>query len=183
MTALNPALDPLLVDALGADLRAAGYTTDGVAEMLGEDANAALGRGTWWPALRATNTADNTRLATLTRLFLLGTDEPAEQVQAAFPATGLAELAAAGVLDVGDTVSATLDIRPHSDGERDFFVVSDQDAALRGTPVTHEHVLGIGGASMSLARAVIRTPVQRALDGEALPDLVPVKVTRVRGKQ
>jgi uncharacterized protein (TIGR02246 family) len=26
-------------------------------------------------------------------------------------------------------------------------------------------------------------PVQRALDGEALPDLVPVKVTRVRGKQ
>jgi len=26
-------------------------------------------------------------------------------------------------------------------------------------------------------------PVQRALDGEALPDLVPVKVTRVKGKQ
>jgi uncharacterized protein (TIGR02246 family) len=26
-------------------------------------------------------------------------------------------------------------------------------------------------------------PVQRSLDGEALPDLVPVKVTRVRGKQ
>ncbi|MDR3658908.1 MAG: class I SAM-dependent methyltransferase, partial [Mycobacterium sp.] len=57
-----------------------------------------------------------------------------------------------------------LDIRPHSDGANDFYVVSDQDAALRGGPVRHDHVLGIGGASMSLARAVIRTPVQRALD-------------------
>lgn len=158
------ALDPLLVEALGADLRSAGYTTDDVAELLGDDANAAMGRGVWWPALRATRTADNTRLATLIRLFLLGTDEPVDQVQAAFPSTPLAELAAAGVLDVTDMARAVLDIRPHSDGERDFFVVSDQDAALRGGPVEHEHVLGIGGASMSLARAVIRAPVQRALD-------------------
>lgn len=157
-------LDPLLVDALGADLRSAGYTTDGVAELLGADANAAMGRGVWWPALRSTRTAENARLATLIRLFLLGTDEPVDQVQAAFPSTRVAELVAAGVLEVTDTARAALDIRPHSDGERDFFVVSDQDAALRGGPVDHEHVLGIGGASMSLARAVIRTPVQRALD-------------------
>lgn len=81
------ALDPLLVEALGADLRSAGYITDGVAELLGDDANAAMGRGVWWPALRATRTADNTRLATLIRLFLLGTDEPVDQVQAAFPST------------------------------------------------------------------------------------------------
>ena len=89
------ALDQLLVEALGADLRSAGYTTDGVAELLGDDANAAMGRGVWWPALRAT--AGGGRLATLVRLFLLGTDEPADQVRAAFPSAGLAELAAAGV--------------------------------------------------------------------------------------
>ena len=59
---------------------------------------------------------------------------------------------------------AALDIRPHSDGERDFFVVSDQDAALRGGPVRHDHVLGIGGAAMSLARAIVRAPAARALD-------------------
>lgn len=154
-------LTPELVDALGADLRSAGYTTDGVAELLGPDANAAMGRGVWWPALRATG---DDRLSILIRLFLLGTDEPAERVQAALPSVGLSSLAAAGVLEVGDTVRAALDIRPHSDGERDFFVVSDQDAALRGGPVGHDHVLGIGGASMSLARAVVRTPVGRALD-------------------
>ncbi|MDH6242476.1 class I SAM-dependent methyltransferase [Mycobacterium sp. OTB74] len=154
-------LTPDLLDTLGADLRAAGYTTDGVAELLGPGANAALGRGVWWPALHATG---EDRLSTLIRLFLLGTSETMQQVQAALPSVPLDALGAAGVLDVADTVRAALDIRPHSDGEHDFFVVSDQDAALRGGPVEHDHVLGIGGASMSLARAVIRTPVRRALD-------------------
>ncbi|MEZ0053057.1 hypothetical protein ABIA30_004084 [Mycobacterium sp. MAA66] len=154
-------LDDALLDALEADLRSAGYTTDGVAELLGPDANAALGRGVWWPALRATG---EDRLSTLIRLFLLGTDEPAPRAAAAFPSLSLEELSAAGVLEVLDTVRAILDVRPHSDGERDFYVVSDQDAALRSGPVLRDHVLGIGGASMSLARAVIRTPVRRALD-------------------
>jgi methylase of polypeptide subunit release factors len=154
-------LDDALLDALGTDLRAADYTTDGVAELLGPDANAALGRGVWWPALHATG---DDRLSTLIRLFLLGTSETGQQVQAALPSVPLDDLAAAGVLTVSDTVSAALDIRPHSDGEHDFFLVSDQDAALSGGPVEHDHVLGIGGASMSLARAVIRTPVRRALD-------------------
>ena len=154
-------LDPALVEALGADLRAAGFTTDGVAELLGPDANAALGRGVWWPALNATG---DDPLSTLIRLFLLGTDEPAGRVREAFPSLSLDALAAAGVVEVADTGRAALDIRPHSDGEHDFFVVSDQDAALRGGPVAHDHVLGIGGASMSLARAIVRDPVRRALD-------------------
>ena len=154
-------MKPELIDALGTDLRAAGYTTDGVAELLGPDADAALGRGVWWPALHATG---DDPLSTLIRMFLLGNDEPADQVQAALPSVPLADLAAAGVLEVTDTVRAALDIRPHSDGLRDFLVVSDQDAALRGAPVRHDHVLGIGGASMSLARAIIREQVARALD-------------------
>lgn len=154
-------LDPALVEALGADLRAADFTTDGVAELLGPDANAAMGRGVWWPALHATG---DDPLSTLVRLFLLGADEPVDRVQEAFPSLSLDALVAAGVIEVTDTVRATLDIRPHSDGEHDFFVVSDQDAALRGGPVAHDHVLGIGGASMSLARAIVRDPVQRALD-------------------
>lgn len=155
------ALTPEQVEALGADLRSAGYTTDGVAELLGPDADAALGRGVWWPALHATG---EDRLSTLIRLFLLGTDQPAERVRAALPSVSLEELVAAGVLEMAGDVRAALDIRPHSDGARDFFVVSDQDAALRGGPVCHDHVLGIGGASMSLARAIVREPVSRALD-------------------
>lgn len=164
---MSELLEPGVVDALGTDLRSAGYSVDGVAEMLGADANAALGRGVWWPALRASGGAPEhrRRLATLVRLFLLGTDEPADRVEAALPSVSLAALAANGVVDVSSgTARAILDIRPHSDGERDHLVVSDQDAALRSAPLRSDHVLGIGGASISLARAVIRTPVQRALD-------------------
>ncbi|CAM3352557.1 methyltransferase [Mycolicibacterium frederiksbergense] len=151
-----------MIDALGADLRAAGYTVDGVAELLGADVHAALGRGVWWPALRATG---DDPLSTLVRLFLLGAQVPRGHLLEVFTRVPLDALVAGGVLELADgTVRAALDIRPHSDGARDFLVVSDQDAALRGAQLRRDHVLGIGGASMSLARAVIRTPVRRALD-------------------
>ncbi|MEX3648955.1 class I SAM-dependent methyltransferase, partial [Mycolicibacterium porcinum] len=167
MSGVGGGVDPGVVDAIGSDLRSAGFTTDGVADFLGAEVNAALSRGVWWPVLRVTHAApaDRQRLAVLVRLLLLGTDEPPELVAAAFPSTGLQTLAADGVLEFsGDKVRAALDIRPHSDGERDFYVVSDQDAAVRRGPLRHDHVLGIGGASVSLARAVIRKPVGRALD-------------------
>src|SRR6478752_4535479 len=80
-----------VVDAIGADLRAAGYTTDGVADLLGADASAALERGVWWPAVRATQTAtaDRQPLAVAVRLFLLGSDEPRELVETALPSARL----------------------------------------------------------------------------------------------
>ncbi|MGK2870623.1 MAG: DUF7782 domain-containing protein [Mycobacterium sp.] len=159
---------PVVLDALGADLRAAGYTVDGVADLLGADANAALGRGVWWPADRAADAAPRKSqgLAALVRLFLLGADLPRAHLGRAFTTVPLEALVAGGVLEPtgAGTFRAALDIRPHSDGARDFLVVSDQDAALRGGPLRRDHVMGIGGASMSLARAVIRTPVRRALD-------------------
>ncbi|BBX71469.1 DUF7782 domain-containing protein [Mycolicibacterium psychrotolerans] len=163
-----PLTDRAVVDALAADLAAADYTTDGVAALLGADAGAAFSRGLWWSALRATDRApaDRQRLAILVRLFLLGAEETRMRVASAFPATGVDALTAAGVLEPtsADGLRAVLDIRPHSDGARDFLVVSDQDAALRPGPVRRDHVLGIGGASVSLAHAVVRTPVGRALD-------------------
>ena len=125
--------------------------------------HAALGRGVWWPAARVTGRSDP--LSTLVRLFLLGAEVPREDLHQVFSTVPLDALVAGGVLEPADgTVRAVLDIRPHSDGARDFLVVSDQDAALRNGPLQRDHVLGIGGASMSLARAVIRTPVARALD-------------------
>ena len=157
-----------VVDAVAADLRSAGYTTDGVGDLLGADAGAAFSRGLWWSALRATDRAapDQERLAVLVRLFLLGTDEPRHRVERALPSAGVDALIADGVVEQAPAgaLRAALDIRPHSDGARDFLVVSDQDAALRAGPVHHDHVLGIGGASVSLAHAVVRTPVRRALD-------------------
>lgn len=157
-----------VVDALGSDLRTAGYTTDGVAELLGADAGAAFSRGLWWSALRVTERAapEQQRLAVLVRLFLLGTDEPRGRVELALPSVAVEHLEDNGVLEhtQDGSLRAVLDVRPTSDGGNDFLVVSDQDAALRAGPVRHDHVLGIGGASVSLAHAVVRKPVGRALD-------------------
>nr|WP_212754668.1 methyltransferase [Nakamurella aerolata] len=158
------------VDALGADLRAAGYDAVGVPSLLGASANGAMARGEFWPALRATAAAPGP-LATVVRLFLLGTSEPVAEVAAALPSLGVERAVVTGVLEPdGELLRAAVDIRPHAatdaDGRADheYLVVSDLDSDTRPGPVRHDHVLGIGAASMSLAGAVIRTPVRTALD-------------------
>jgi Methyltransferase small domain len=163
-----PLQSSAVVDALAADLRSAGYTNDGVTDLLGADASAAFSSGLWWSALRAIDRAvpDQQRLAVLVRLFLLGGDETRDRLALALPTAGVEALVTNGVVEATSrgTVRAALDIRPHSDGARDCLVVSDLDAAMRPGPVHHDHVLGIGGSSVSLAHAVVRTPVGRALD-------------------
>lgn len=164
----HPLRDAAVIDRLRADLADADYTSDGVGRLLGDAANDALGRGIWWPALQRTRPAEAARspLGTLVRLFLLGAEEPESAVAQAFPRVGVEALLSSGVIERTTTgaLRAVLDIRPHADDVRDYLVISDQDAAMRSGPVTHDHVLGIGGASMSLARSVIRRPIERALD-------------------
>ena len=164
----RPLSEPAVVDAVATDLRGADYTTDGVARFLGADTDAAFSRGLWWSALRATDRAapEQQRLALLVRLFLLGTDEPRDRVERAMPTAGVDALVTNGVVEVTreGMLRAVLDIRPHGDGARDFLVVSDQDAAVRPGAVSRDHVLGIGGASVTLAHAVVRAPVRRVLD-------------------
>ncbi|WP_347954593.1 DUF7059 domain-containing protein [Gordonia aichiensis] len=158
---------PEIVDALGRGLRSADYTSEGIERLLGEQASQSLVGGVWWPALRATRRADpdDAALATLIRLFLLGSTEPADDVAVALPTVGVADLLDQQVIETADDgVRALLDIRPHGSDAADYLVVADQDASMRPGPVRHDHVLGIGGASMSLAQAVIRTPFRRALD-------------------
>ncbi|WOC11053.1 DUF7782 domain-containing protein [Gordonia sp. MP11Mi] len=162
-----PLGDPGLVDALGSALRAADFSSDGIDGLLGEQAGAALVGGTWWPALRATRRAPAQKqsLATLVRLFLLGSTESEADVATAFGGLAVDDLVDGGVLARDhDGVRALLDIRPHGSDEADYLVVADQDASMRSGAVAHDHVLGIGGASMSLAQAVIRTPAARSLD-------------------
>ncbi|NMO03749.1 methyltransferase [Gordonia sp. TBRC 11910] len=174
----HPLTDPIVVDSLGTDLRAAGYDVDGVAQALGDAAHAALAAGTWWPAQRACAAAqdDSPSLVALIRLFLLAEAVSESAVRQAFPTTSLDDLLRHGVLRQGvqrhealgpaadSTFVSALDIRPYADDAGSYLVISDQDAGLRDGPVTHDHVLGIGGASISLARAVIRRPAARALD-------------------
>lgn len=169
-TDVLPLADLSVVDALGDDLRAAGFDATGVPALLGVPAERALGRGDFWPALRATTAADSS-LAVLVRLFLLGTTESLADAASALPRTGIDRASAAGVLEQDDEgVRAALDIRPHSDDSstrtdrQGYLVISDPDSDTRPGPVRHQHVLGIGQASLSLARAIIRRPVERVLD-------------------
>ena len=155
--------DPEVVRRLGDDLRAAGYDSTGVPEALGDSGHRALGRGELWPALRATR--DGSARSTLIRLFLLGTTEPESSVARALPSAGFNAAVSVGALERdGTDIRAALDIRPHADDEHEYLVVSDLDSDTRPGPVRRDHVLGIGSASVTLARAVIRTPVATVLD-------------------
>lgn len=133
-------------------LAGAGYTADAVLDLLGPRAHAALGRGDHLPALRATR--GGSPLETLVRLFLLGTTEPdGAGVPEAFlePRTG--------------GVRAALDVRPYGTSDDDsWWVVSDLGTDVRPPPLRPDHVLGVGGASLTLAQATVRTPVRTALD-------------------
>ncbi len=158
-----PMTDQDVVDRVGDDLRAAGYDASAVPDLLGASASRALARGELWPALRATS--GGSPLETCVRLFLLGSTEPVAAVERAFQHTGLNAALAGGVLERdGADVRAALDVRPHADEDHEYLVVSDLDSDTRPGPVHHDHVLGIGQASVSLARAVIRDRVGTVLD-------------------
>jgi methylase of polypeptide subunit release factors len=61
---------------------------------------------------------------------------------------------------------AVVDVRPYGDEDHDWYVVSDLGVGLagqRGT-VSRDHVLGVGGASTTLAQLTVRPQVERALD-------------------
>ena len=156
-------MDPELLDRLGDDARAAGYDTTGVLDLLGDPAHRALARGEKVAALRATT--DDAPLSTLVRLFLLGRSVSERALAAALPRTGVAGALALGVVErSGDQLRAALDIRPHAADHIEFLVVSDLDSDVRPGPVRPDHVLGIGSASLSLARATVRESVGTVLD-------------------
>ncbi|MFJ9040937.1 methyltransferase [Streptomyces sp. NPDC102406] len=165
-----PAADrPDVAAALRAALLAAEFTADGLLELLGAPAYAALARSETVPALRATR--GDSPLETLVRLFLLQQPVPRERVAEVLP---LDACRASGWLrETGDgataAVAATVDVRPYGgpDGE-DWFIVSDLGCAVGGAGGIGSHaegvVLGVGGASTTLAGITVRTPVASALD-------------------
>lgn len=141
----------------------ADYTVDGCLDALGPQAYGALSRSETVPALRALR-GDGGPLATLIRLFLLQTRVPFAQAHAALP---FDEAVAGGLLERdGDEVRALVDIRPYGEADTDWWVVSDLGSGIGGVsgPVRPDHVLGIGGASTTLAGITVREQVDRALD-------------------
>ncbi|BCB82437.1 methyltransferase [Phytohabitans flavus] len=137
------------------------YTASGIAERLGPAATAGVSRNDFRAALRAT--ADRDPLATLIRLFVCGQTEPTAAVEAAFAPLPLADALAAGlVVPHGDGLRQGLDLEAYGDS---WWVLADLPAAAHpGIPLAPDHVLGVGGASTTLAGATIRRPVGSALD-------------------
>ncbi|MFJ3667590.1 methyltransferase [Streptomyces sp. NPDC090106] len=147
-------------------LLAASFTADGLLELLGAPAYAALARSETVPALRATR--GDTPLELLVRLFLLQQPVPRARVADVLPVEQCLEsgwLTPAG----DDEVAAAVDVRPYGGpGGEDWFIVSDLGCAVGGAGGIGSReecvVLGVGGASTTLAGITVRTPVAAALD-------------------
>ncbi len=177
-----------LLRALAEDARALGYTVDGVAELLGDAAHAALSRDQIVPALVATERAieagptggpsgvptdDGRRraaLAAVVRFFLLGCESTAEALDGALPTIGAQGLLALGLAEAagGGLLRAAVDLRPYAwdegEGEVRLWVASDLAAHQRPGVLRKDHVLGIGHASATLVQSTARRPVETALD-------------------
>lgn len=144
-----------LVDRLRDRLLESGYTLDGVHERLGPVAAAALHREELVPALRATRDGDP--LAALIRLWWLGV--PIDPAEVPLP---VPELVEAGLLvPGGGMVRSAVHLRPWETGG---YVVSDRKVRPGDPAPRPDHVVGAGGASLTLAQLVVRTGVERALD-------------------
>lgn len=162
-----PDPDPDLCRSLADDLREAGFTAEALRSAFGAAADDAIARGLRAPADRALGDRDDA-LAGLARLLVLGMPQAEASVSRALPRTGAAGLAALGLVDVGDVVRPLAVVRPQSyadaDGTGQWWIASDLDEAALGGPLPEDHVLGVGGASLTLASLQLPTPAERGLD-------------------
>jgi hypothetical protein len=165
-------LSPAGIDQLREALSSAGYTSAGIAARIGAAASGAAARGDVRAALRAT--ADTDPLATLIRVFVCGQAEPEAAVAAALAPLPVADALAAGLVEpYAGGLRQGVDLEPYGElasrtsklGGEGWWVVADVPPAARpGQPLRPDHVLGVGGASTTLAGATIRRPVGSALD-------------------
>lgn len=163
-----PEPDPARCAALAADLRAAGFFSAALRSAWGELADTAIVRGLRGPAVRALRGREDP-LAVLGRLLVLGMPQPSAAVDAALPNAGIAGLCELGLSAVdGDEVIPLAIVRPQSfadeHGSGQWWIASDLDEVARGGALAEDHVLGVGGASLTLAGLQLPHPAGRALD-------------------
>ena len=171
-----PAATPEQAASLRADLADSGWGVEAVAALLGEAADAALRREIRLPALRAVRAAlaagpAPSPVAVLTALFMLGEPVPATALDAALPRTaaaGATAISLVGEPDETGCVRALVDLRPHEAvddaGEVRWWVASDLGELVTGRALAPDHVLGVGGAGLTLAGLTPRRRVGTALD-------------------
>ncbi|WP_241976377.1 DUF7059 domain-containing protein [Cryobacterium algoricola] len=190
----NPAALPVqslvLIPLLRADLEAANYSVATLSGLWGPEADAALRRNQRVPALRAL-AALRGRLgrdepsATLAQLFVLGLPVTRGALSKALPNLGAAGAVTLGlVAPVGDDDDAAanagddagenallrplVELRPYSfvdaHGAGSWWITSDLGELVLGHALGESHVLGVGGASLTLSGLLLPSPVDTALD-------------------
>ena len=158
--------DPHAIERLREALIKAQYTVDGCLEALGRTAYSALSRNESVAASRAVR-ADDSPIGTLIKLFVLQETVSRDAAARALP---LDDALTGGLLAherADDAVRALVDIRPYGESDVDWWLVSDLGAGLvtgRSAAMRPDYVLGVGGASTTLAQLTVREPVSRALD-------------------
>ena len=163
-----PEPDPALCRALAADLGDAGFTSEALRSAWGDTADTAIARGLRGPADRALGDRLDP-LAVLGRLLVLGMRQPAAAAESALARTGVDGLIRLGLAarEGGDLVPRAI-VRPQSfaddRGSGQWWIASDLDEAALGGPLPQDHVLGVGGASLTLAALQLPTRVARGLD-------------------
>ncbi|WP_068257404.1 DUF7059 domain-containing protein [Janibacter corallicola] len=164
-TSATPRTDPRLLDRLREDLSALPLTVDAVQERLGPLAATALAKERTLPARRLLVAASDP-IGVLVGCFGLGLEVAADDLARALPRLGVAGAVELDLVEPhGADVRALCDLRPYGDDLGGaWWVASDPTEHARSGPLPVDHVLGIGGASTTLASWTPRTPVGRALD-------------------
>lgn len=163
-----PEPDALLCRALADDLRAAGFASAALREAWGAQADDALARGLRRPATRALGDRGDA-LAVLGRLWGLGLPVARGDVESALPALRVDGAVALGLIEVsGDAVTPAVLLRPQGfsddQGDVEWWIASDLDESALEGPLPENHVLGVGGASETLARLQLTRRARTALD-------------------
>jgi len=153
-----------LVTALRADLLAANFSVGALTALWGPDAASALHRAQRLPAVRAL--AASSPLATLARLFVLGLPADIGDIDEALPSLTAAGAIELGLINVGG--HPLQDLRPYSfvdaHGVGSWWLASDLGELATGAPLRADHVLGVGGASMTLSGLMLDRRVGSVLD-------------------
>jgi len=157
------------ISELRDDLGAARFTVDSLQELWGDDAEAALGRGHRLPALRALGSRAESALSSLARLFVLGEAVGLQDLEKALPTLGVTGAQRLGLVERLDGCARPLlDLRPYSffdeSGAAQWWIASDLGELTLGAALPEQHVLGVGGASLTLAGLQLPSRTGSVLD-------------------
>jgi len=157
-----------LIALLRDDLFDAEYTADTVESLWGPDAAAALRRGQREPARRAVATS-SAAAGTLATVFVLGLPVPVDRLAHALPALGTDGAVTLELVRVdGGLAVPLLDLRPHAfvdaRGAGSWWIASDLGEVALRRAIPENHVLGVGGASLTLAGLMVGEKVDTVLD-------------------